>query len=308
MSNVARLFFGASHPLSVPHDQLPLVLLSAWNIPLLWEAGFAATDLRIVSANENLFLESTAGEMHRRLTALGRCLPDSHWLSEVWSGLDVMTSLLDRLPKDVPAILDANEVAAMYEPGAFEAASLYRIETFAKLRERWDAQLACQMMRAERPDILHGNLHADGKRARRATRTESDRAAFFELTFGHAVGVRKSEIEQWLARAPRADALRPAEEEAQVLARTLLSRDVIRVADADLPATLPFFSIATQLRSVDGLQEILQALFAQHLVRLGSARPREWRRLDRSVGPDQPDKVPVFDRELLTSAIEALGD
>ena len=223
-------------------------------------------------------------------------------------GLDLVASLLEMIPKDAPVVLDPNDVGMMRERReAMGAACIDRVAAFTELRERWSAERACHVMRAEWPDLLRGKLAVDGLRVRRAVRAPTDRAALFALGFGYARGSLASKITEWLEAAPRPEPSRSVDEDARALLNALLIRNVIQLADTDLASVIGILRIAVQHRSASGLEIALDALLAQGLVELASTSPSSWRKFIRVVGVSRGN-VPVFDRELLASIVETLGD
>lgn len=284
------------------------------DVPLMWSCGFSESDLRRGAKPteeddggwQPFWFETTTAELTRRFEALSKCLgrSESAYPREVWEGCAILVDALLAVPGDAPAVLDPNEVAQMSEVGVLEASLIQHMRSFAELRGAWDAERACSMTQ----DVLTGALPSARRRARRITGAPSDRAGFFAMMFGAARGTGAPAIDAWLAAAPRAEPLRPIDEEAGALADALVTGGIITLSPDERARAVRFLETAARFRTPRGLQAVLDALFASRLVTRGSAAPTRRRWLDRIVGPAQCDEVPVFDEALLTSVLATLGD
>lgn len=298
MLSRARLSFDVPAP-AVGDGRI--VLDAAYDVPILWAAGFAEDDLQVEppasgevlriddddaprSSNERFFFVAPLGPFRERLgpIASGVARSDDPWLRTVLGGAAELAASLASLADDALVVLDANAVAALAPRGVIRVAISSRIQAFDALRGAWSDPGVKQLLCALRPDVLRGALSHDVLRARRVTDAKADRTAFFALLLGDPSGPSAGALHAWLAEAPSGPHLRPLVEEARLIAEMLAARGVV-LAEGRQGEALRYLALAARLRTPVALREILDLLQAQGLAEIASPVSATYPSLDEAL-------------------------
>ncbi len=247
-------------------DTCRTLVSAKYYVPIAWPALFAAIEFRDVPAHQCWFFTRISDVLPRLHHLTSQAAADP-MLSAVFEGALPVAEWLDSLGRQKILVLDVHDYVGMDPPNVFRRNMIDAAAGFAAL----PASGVSAALRALLPDWLreHDPIGASAA-ARRWTRCNNPRSAYFNLIFGWPADETElaERWQPWFDAGLAAPPLPNSAEVAKLLQHELERHGVAAFSQeaSQQPWIQRFLSIALRQRTVEVLAEVLTVMRARGLV------------------------------------------